>query len=52
MSQENQTSISEYVGELTEPRTGNNIQHPLINIITIAICAVSSGADTWVDVEA
>jgi predicted transposase YbfD/YdcC len=52
MSQENQTSISEYFGDLTEPRTGNNIQHPLINIITIAICAVISGADTWVDVEA
>ena len=26
-------------------------QHELIDIITIAICAVICGADTWVDIE-
>jgi predicted transposase YbfD/YdcC len=52
MSQDNITSISEYFGEVADPRTGNNIQHPLMNILTIAICGVISGADTWVDIEA
>ena len=28
-----------------------SIQHKLIDIITIAICAVICGADTWVDIE-
>ena len=28
-----------------------SIQHKLIDIITIAICAVICGADTWVDME-
>lgn len=52
MSQEPITSLEAYFGKLEDPRTGNNIQHPLINIITIAICSVIGGADTWVDVEA
>ncbi len=51
MSQEPLTSIDDYFGEIEDPRTGNNIQHALINIITIAICGVISGADTWVDIE-
>jgi len=51
MSQEPITSLATYFGGLEDPRTGNNIQHPLINIITIAICGVVSGAASWVDVE-
>lgn len=51
MFHEPMTSIEAYFGELEDPRTGHNIQHPLINIITIAICGVISGADSWVDVE-
>jgi predicted transposase YbfD/YdcC len=51
MSQQPNTSIDTHFGQLTDPRTGKNIQHPLINIITLAICGVISGADNWVDVE-
>jgi len=51
MSQEPITSIDEYFGDLTDPRAGNNIQHPLINIITLGICGMISGADNWVDIE-
>ena len=45
------TTITEYFDDLDDPRKGNNKTHPLINIITIAICGVISGADGWVDIE-
>lgn len=44
------TSLSNHIGDLPDPRTGENIRYPLVSIITIAICAVVCGADTWVDV--
>ena len=47
MPQKQTANIIEYFGELSDPRSGNNVQHPLINIIAIAIC----GADTWTDIE-
>ena len=34
-----------------DPRVERTRQHKLIDIITIAICAVICGADTWVDIE-
>lgn len=52
MSHEPITSIDAYFGGMEDPRTGNNIQHPLINIITISLCGVISGADGWVEIEA
>jgi hypothetical protein len=45
------TSISEHFSGIKEPREGQNIWHPLINIMTIAICGAMCGADTWVDSE-
>jgi predicted transposase YbfD/YdcC len=36
---------------MEDPRVEWSIQHKLIDIITIAICAVICGADTWVDIE-
>jgi predicted transposase YbfD/YdcC len=51
MSQQLPGDIDEYFGDLPDPRSGDNIRHPLINIMTITICAVICGADTWVDVE-
>jgi predicted transposase YbfD/YdcC len=45
------SSIDTYFGDLPDPRDGDNISHPLINIITITLCAVICGADSWVDVE-
>jgi predicted transposase YbfD/YdcC len=46
-----ETNIFSYFADLEDPRTGNNIAHPLENVITIAILAVICGADGWVDVE-
>ncbi len=36
---------------MEDPTVERIIQHKLIDIITIAICAVICGADTWVDIE-
>ena len=38
-------------GEVKDPRTGRRADHFLIEIITIAICAVICGADSWVEIE-
>ena len=44
-------SIADYFGEIEDPRIERRKQHKLIDIITIAICAVVCGAETWVDME-
>lgn len=51
MTQTPDCTIAEHFGELKDPRTGRMVQHYLIDIITIALCAVISGADDWVAVE-
>ena len=45
------SELEQYFGELADPREGQNVQHPLLSILGIAICAVICGADNWVDVE-
>lgn len=45
-------TIADHFGKMEDPRVEWSIQHKLIDIITIAICAVICGADTWVDIEA
>lgn len=45
------TTITQYFSDLDDPRNGNHEIHPLMNILTIAICGVISGADGWVDLE-
>ncbi len=45
------SGLEQYFGELPDPREGQNVQHPLLSILSIAICAVICGADNWVDVE-
>ena len=45
------TTISQYFGDLEDPRVNRTLRHKLIDIITITICAVIGGADTWVDIE-
>ena len=45
------SNIHEYFGSLNDPRDGQNVQHKLIDILTIAICGILCGADNWVDIE-
>jgi predicted transposase YbfD/YdcC len=37
--------------DLPDPRIERTKRHQLLDIITIAVCAVMSGADSWVEVE-
>jgi predicted transposase YbfD/YdcC len=45
------TSIPMHFNTLDDPRIERNKLHRLIDIITIAVCGVISGADTWTDIE-
>src|SRR5207249_2846557 len=45
-------SIREHFASVEDPRVERTKQHQLLDIITIALCAVICGADTWVDVQA
>ena len=44
-------TIIDYFSEIKDPRMDRTKEHLLIDIITIAICAVICGADTWVGIE-
>ena len=45
-------SIGEHFAELTDPRVERCKVHPLVEIVTIALCGVICGADDWVAIEA
>jgi len=51
MSQEARASIMEHFEEMPDPREATKIEHKLIDIITVTLCAVICGADGWVEVE-
>ncbi|MDA0265154.1 MAG: ISAs1 family transposase [Chloroflexi bacterium] len=44
-------SITSYFSSLEDPRSDHTRRHKLIDIVTIAICGVICGADSWVDLE-
>jgi predicted transposase YbfD/YdcC len=44
-------SITSYFCSLEDPRSDHTRRHQLIDIITIAVCGVICGADSWVDIE-
>lgn len=44
-------TIAEHFAALPDPRIERNKRHLLIDILTIAVCAVISGADTFEDIE-
>jgi predicted transposase YbfD/YdcC len=46
-----QLAICQHFRNLQDPRRDHLKRHLLIDIVTIAICGVISGADTWVDME-
>ena len=47
MSQSDRVSIQQCFSELTDPRR-RRVVYPLVNVVTIAICAVLCGADDFV----
>jgi predicted transposase YbfD/YdcC len=44
-------SITSYFSNLEDPRTDHTKRHKLMDIITIAVCGIICGADSWVDLE-
>src|SRR4051794_672690 len=51
MSEVPRTTISEHFGTLSDPRRDHLKAHRLVDILTMALCAVICGADDWVSVE-
>ena len=45
------TTISQAFSALTDPRMDRRKRHPLINIITISICAIIAGCDDFCSIE-
>jgi predicted transposase YbfD/YdcC len=50
MTQTTRAGIAEHFGQVKDPRQ-HHVDHLLIEIIIIAICAVVCGANNWVEVE-
>jgi predicted transposase YbfD/YdcC len=44
-------TIADYFADVEDPRIERTKRHQLIDVITIAICAVICGADSWVAIE-
>jgi predicted transposase YbfD/YdcC len=44
-------ALSEHFAALEDPRVERTKLHSLLAIVTIAICAVICGAETWNDIE-
>ena len=44
-------SLIDHFSKVDDPRVEYLVEHKLIDIITIAVCAVIAGADNWVEVE-
>jgi predicted transposase YbfD/YdcC len=44
-------SLSKHFESLTDPRAEHSIDHLLIDIVVITICAVICGANNWVEIE-
>ncbi|RJY18765.1 transposase family protein, partial [Parashewanella spongiae] len=45
------TTISDFFDGLPDPRMSRTLHHPLINIITITLCAVICGCDNFNAIE-
>lgn len=45
------TSIHEHFAALRDPRVDRTKDHRLLDIVTIALCAIIAGADSWVECE-
>jgi len=46
------STITEHFATLTDPRIDHTKHHQLLDLLTIALCAIISGADEWVAMEA
>ena len=52
METEGRLSIAEVFVGIDDPRQAKKVRHNLVEVLVVSICAVISGADTFVEVEA
>ena len=45
-------SLLTHFESLDDPRTAYLVEHPLLDIVALTICAVICGAETWEEIEA
>ena len=45
------SSLFDFLSSLEDPRSGENVQHNITEILFIAVCAVLSGCESWYQVE-
>lgn len=45
------STITEHFATLTDPRVDHTKRHQLLDLLTIALCAILCGADEWVAME-
>jgi hypothetical protein len=43
--------LKEHFSSLDDPCAQHSIEHPLLDLVLVTICAVICGADTWVEIE-
>jgi len=51
MDEPSRLSLVDHFATLDDPRVERTKLHPLLSIVTIAICAVIGGAESWDDIE-
>lgn len=51
MNEKKDLTIQNHFSNITDPRQAHKTAHRLYEMIAIMICAVISGADSWVDIE-
>jgi predicted transposase YbfD/YdcC len=51
MAADQDLSFAHHFAELTDPRIDRSKLHELLDIVAIAICAVTAGAESWDDIE-
>ena len=51
MGKDTPVKISKHFKTLTDPRVVGRTNHKLIDIVTIALCAIICGADNWPEIE-
>ena len=51
MTSEKKNAIGEFFSGINDPRQGWKIRHNLTDIMTITICAVICGSDTWEEIR-
>ena len=51
MTSKTETTIHQAFSNLNDPRQEEKVEHPLINIVFIAVCGILCGANNWTQIS-